>query len=97
MARRPPSRRKKVASLHSAEYGRFIEMLVERRQVSGLSQQELADRLGLPQSLIAKIEQRERRVDIIELIQIASVVGFDVARLVREVRADMIKHGVIDG
>lgn len=96
MARRPPSRRRKVASLHSAEYERFIDMLVERRKASGLSQQELADGLGLPQSLIAKIEKRERRVDIIELIQLASVVGFDVSRLVREVRAGMIASGAIE-
>ena len=96
MARRPPSRRNRVASLHTAEYRRFIRLLVERREASGVSQQELADRLDLPQSVIAKIEKCHRRVDLIELIQIASVVGFDPARLVREVRADMIAHGAIN-
>lgn len=72
-------------------------MLVERREAANISQQELADRLKLPQSIIAKIEKCQRRVDLIELIQIASAIGFDPARLVREVRADMIEHGAIEG
>ncbi|MBI3439219.1 MAG: helix-turn-helix transcriptional regulator [Proteobacteria bacterium] len=96
MARRPPQRRNRVASLHTAEYRRFVDLLVERRVAAEITQQELADRLGLPQSLIAKIEKCQRRVDLIELIRIASAIGFDVARLVREVRAEMIEHGALD-
>lgn len=82
--------------MQGPEYRRFIEMLVERRKQAELSQQQVADALGLPQSFIAKIEKFERRVDVIELIQIASAIGFDPARLVREIRADMLERGVID-
>ena len=76
--------------MHSAEYERFIEMLIERRRAAKLTQQQVADGLGWSQSLIAKIEKFERRVDVVELIQIASVVGFDPVRLVRDIRAYML-------
>ena len=93
MARRPPKKRREVKSLHSDEYQRFIEMLVERRAAAKLTQQEVADRLGWSQSLIAKIEKRERRVDLIELLRLASAIGFDAIRLVRDVRSSMVEHG----
>jgi transcriptional regulator with XRE-family HTH domain len=60
-------------------------MLVAARHKAGLTQEELARKLGHPQSFVAKYEQRERRLDIVELIQIAKILNTDPARLVREV------------
>ena len=93
MARRPLPRRNRVASLHTAEYERFVQMLVGKRILADLTQQQVADALGWSQSLIAKIEKFERRVDVIELLQLASVIGFDAVRLVRELRAEMKERG----
>jgi hypothetical protein len=42
-------------------------------------------------SVIAKIETGQRRLDVIALIRIADVVGFDAARLVRDVQQIMAK------
>jgi len=92
MARRP-SPRKVVSSLHGEEYQRFIAMLVKRRTDAKLTQQEVADRLGWSQSQVAKVEKHERRIDIIELIALASAVGFDVVPLVEETRAMMRRAG----
>lgn len=58
--------------------------------------EEVADRLGWQQSVIAKIETAQRRIDMIELIRLAAVVGFDAARLVREIQADMTARGEIN-
>jgi hypothetical protein len=43
--------------------------------------------LGRPQSFVAKYEGGERRLDVIELIEVARVLGADPARLVRKVPA----------
>lgn len=48
-----------------------VRVLKNARAEAGLTQQQLADRLGKPQSFVAKYERGERRLDIIELIRIA--------------------------
>ena len=59
-----------ASSFHSPSYKEFAALLVEVRLKSGLTQQAVADRLDRPQSYVAKIEGRERRVDIIEFIDL---------------------------
>ncbi|MDA8383281.1 MAG: helix-turn-helix transcriptional regulator [Betaproteobacteria bacterium] len=49
--------------------------LVEARIEAGISQQELARRLKRSQSFIAKIEVGERRIDVVEFIEIARALG----------------------
>lgn len=90
-----PARRGRVASLHGDSYAAFVRLLVERRKASGLSQQDVADAMEWPQSFIAKIEKKERRIDVVELIRFASAVGFDPARLVRDLQKAMIDSGEI--
>jgi len=48
---------------------------VEARKSAGLSQHELARRLKRSQSFIAKLEVGERRVDVVEFIEIARALG----------------------
>lgn len=87
------ARKSRVASLHDDAYVSFVNALVKKRVKSGISQQALADALGWNQSIIAKIESVQRRLDVIELIRIANVVGFDPARLVKETHGAMYPHG----
>jgi transcriptional regulator with XRE-family HTH domain len=58
-------------TLHSPDYARFLSLLTGARKDAGIVQQELADKLGRPQSFVAKIEGGERRIDVIEFIAIA--------------------------
>lgn len=48
-------------------YEKFREKLVQARKDTGLTQAEVARRLGKPQSFVSKIESGERRVDFVEL------------------------------
>lgn len=91
-----PARRSRVASLHGESYAAFVRMLVERRKASGLSQQDVADAMGWPQSFIAKVEKRERRLDAVEFIRIAAAIGFDPARIIRELQKVMVELGEIE-
>lgn len=53
----------------------FQNMIREARLNAGLTQAKLSDKLGKPQSYIAKYETGERRLDVIELLNILAVIG----------------------
>jgi transcriptional regulator with XRE-family HTH domain len=55
----------------------LIELLVSARQHAGLTQRDLAETLKRPHSFIGRIEAGERRVDVVEFIEIARVLGAD--------------------
>jgi transcriptional regulator with XRE-family HTH domain len=58
-------------------------MLVAVRKRARISQQPMAKKLGRPQSFIAKYEGGERRIDVIEFIEIARALGADPVKLFR--------------
>jgi transcriptional regulator with XRE-family HTH domain len=66
-----------MTQLHSEEYRRFAAALLEARQRAGLSQYDLAERLGVDQSFISKYESCRRRLDVIEFLQIVQAIGVD--------------------
>ncbi len=70
-------------SLKSAEYARFIDLLVAVRRDSGMRQHALAKKLGRPQSFIAKYEGGERRIDVVEFTAIARALDVDPLKLYR--------------
>ncbi len=74
-----------ATSLQSPAYRDAITVIVKARQRAGLTQQRVADRLGKPQSWIAKIEGCERRLDLTEFIAIAHAMEIDPAMLFAEV------------
>lgn len=76
-----------MKSLRSADHVNLITLLVAAREKAGLTQQQLADRLGKPQSFVAKYEGGERRIDLIEFLAISRALEFDPARAVREIAA----------
>jgi transcriptional regulator with XRE-family HTH domain len=67
-------------------YERLPELLIRERKRAGLSQAALAAKLGKPQSYVSKCEQGERRVDVVEFLEIADALGADPAALVEELR-----------
>lgn len=66
-----------MKSIYSLEYQSLLSKLVAARKVSGLTQQELADKLGRHQSFISKIETGERRMDVVEFLHISRAIGLD--------------------
>ena len=55
----------------------LCQALVDARKNAGLGQDDLADRLKCHQSLVARIESGERRIDVVELVVLARAIGFD--------------------
>ena len=58
-----------------------------RRFEAHLTQKTLSTRLSRPQSFVAKYESGERRLDVMEFIEVADAIGFDPAVFITELRA----------
>lgn len=53
-------------SVHSLGQAAFCRLIIDARKRAQMTEQELADRLGKPQSFVAKYEGGERRIDAVE-------------------------------
>ncbi len=62
-------------SIHTKEYAIFVERLRKARLEAGLTQTEVAKKIGRPQSHISNIESGQQRVDIVELKRFAKLYG----------------------
>lgn len=72
-----------MKSIYSQSYRLLLDRIVKARNDAGITQAELADKLGRPQSFVSKIENGERRIDVIEFLQVAKHVGFDPCALMQ--------------
>tara|TARA_A200000113_G_scaffold35071_2_gene28807 strand:+ start:457 stop:696 length:240 start_codon:yes stop_codon:yes gene_type:complete len=68
-------------SIYSEKHKKLCELLIQARKDAGLTQQELADKIKRPQSFVAKYEGGERRLDLIELMEISKIINCDLSAL----------------
>lgn len=61
--------------LHDPEYAVVVQVLRDLRHECGFSQVELAQRLGVDQSFVSKVERKERRLDVAELRRACLALG----------------------
>ena len=57
------------------KYQNLIKKIRLARQEGGLTQVEVGKKLKKPQAYISKIERGERRIDVVELAELAKVYG----------------------
>lgn len=60
---------------HRQKYRLFLERLRQARRDAGLTQVDVARELRRPQSFVSKCESGERRVDMVELRELARLYG----------------------
>lgn len=65
----------------------MIDLLVAKREEAGLTQTELAAKLGEYQSFVARLESGQRRVDVVEFLELAELMGFDAKRAISKIQA----------
>jgi len=66
------------------EKRRFLSLLRQMRLDAGLRQEDLADKLGEPQSFVSRYESGERRLDVLELRRICRLLGVSFTEFVRK-------------
>lgn len=59
---------KSMKSIHDQRYVELVARLRELRKRRGISQKDLGDKLGRPQSFVSKVETCERRLDVVETL-----------------------------
>ncbi len=74
---------------HTAEYRALVRALVEMRHRKGLSQTNLAERVGRNRSFIAKVEVCERRLDVVEFCIWVAALEEDPSEFVRNCLSDL--------
>lgn len=67
------------------EYDQLRDVLVRIRKAAGVSQSELAARMGRNSTHVTLLERGQRRVDILEFFRLTSALGHDPAEAAREV------------
>lgn len=73
-------KKRSYENLHSA--------LIETRRSKGLTQTELARRLGKHQSFVSKYESGERRLDVVEFLEVCHALSVRPAGLLNLIEAD---------
>lgn len=51
-----------------------------------MTQTELAEKIGEYQSFVARLESGQRRVDVVEFLELAEVLGFDAEESLRNLQ-----------
>lgn len=78
--------------LRSTDHAILLRLLKEERMNSGLRQVDLAERLGVHQSFVSKYEVGERRLDVLELKAICSVLGLTLGEFIARLEAELEKR-----
>lgn len=63
-------------TIQSARHEALRALLVTERKAAGLTQAMVAKKLGRYQSFVATIESGQRRIDVVEFLDLARVIGF---------------------
>ena len=71
-------------SLFSTQYDQLCQLLIRARMEAGLSQAELAKCLKRPQSFVSKYETKQRRLDVVEFLEVAHCMGTSGPELLRQ-------------
>jgi transcriptional regulator with XRE-family HTH domain len=74
-----------VKGIHDDRYRALLRLLRQRREAQGFTQAVLAERLKRPQQFVSKFEGGERRLDVIEFMDIARALGLDWSEALAEV------------
>lgn len=75
-------------SQHTRQYERLLKALREARKGAGLTQLDVAARLGTYASYVSKCEAGERRIDVVELAELCRLYGVKLDELLKSAGID---------
>ncbi len=72
-------------SLRTPRQQLLLSLLIAARKTKGMTQADVAAALHKPQSFVAKYENGERRIDVIEFLDIATALGISTSELLSKI------------
>ena len=72
-------------TLYTRDYVYFRSLLVQAREAAGLTQVALSVKLGRPQSFVSKYENGERRLDVIEFVQVCNALEVNACDVLKKI------------
>lgn len=79
-------------SVFSQEYEKLQRLLIAARQQGGLTQTDVAAVLGKPQSFVSKYERGERRLDVVEFLEVADALAISPASAIMQLRTESLSE-----
>lgn len=76
-----------LSSINPDLYSKALVGLIAARKAAAVTQAELAEALGRPQSFVSKYEAGERRLDVAEYLAISRAMGADPYKLLKKAEA----------
>ena len=70
-----------MKTIYEERYQSWVQTLITARKTAGLTQAQVAEQLGKPQSYIAKIERCERKLDVMEFVLLCETLGVSVEQV----------------
>lgn len=74
-------------SIFTHEYRVLLQLLRETREAAGITQVDLASKLGQTQSFVSKVELGDRRLDLVQLRSILLALNCDLPSFVSRFEA----------
>lgn len=72
-----------MSSIHDPRYINLIKYVISIREEKKITQVELAFSLKKHQSYVAKVENRDRRIDLIELHDWLKAINVDIVEFIK--------------
>lgn len=69
-------------NLYTERQNALLKLLRASREQAGLRQEDVAERLGRPQSFVSKYESGERSLDVLELYDVCVALGISLSDFV---------------
>ena len=80
-------------SIYTDEYAVVVRLLRQVRKEAGITQVQLAEKLGLTQSLFSKMERGQCRVDIVQLRTVCRALGLSLIDFVERLERELTQPG----
>ncbi|MBI5301813.1 MAG: helix-turn-helix transcriptional regulator [Chloroflexi bacterium] len=80
-------------SIHTDNYGLFLEQLRKTRESSGFTQEQVAEKMEVTQTFISKCERGERRMDILEVRDFCRAIGVSFEKFIAALERTLKQRG----
>lgn len=85
-----------MKTVYTDRYAAFLKLIIAARKKAGMTQQELAEQLCKPQSYVSKYERGERRLDVVEFLQLSRLLNIDPCDLIRGIDLELSSQSGTD-